>query len=496
MATDSDSRRTEVDVLIVGGGISGIGTAWRLQEQCPELSFAIVESRQRLGGTWDLFRYPGVRSDSDMFTFSYPFRPWQGERLQAQGQAIQDYIEDTAEQADLGDRIDFETTVIGAEWSSRDARWTVHTVAGTEREPATYHCRVLSICTGYFNYEHGYEPQFDGADDFSGVIVHPQHWPTDLDYTGKRIAVIGSGATAVTLVPALATTAEHVTMIQRSPSYIVDRPATDPVARVARTVLPESAAHQLLRIKNVAVSQGFYRLARHRPELTKSLLRKGLQRHLSDEQIDTDFTPSYNPWDQRLCVAPDGDFFDALTSGTASVETGSIETFTSDGIQLSTGEHIEADIIVTATGLDLSVLGGITFTVDDEPVSLGRQFVWQGAMVSGLPNLVFTVGYANASWTLRADLIAQLTCRLLQWMTTQGIASVMPEAPHDVQRLPLLNLTAGYLLRSRGMPMAGDSGPWRPSTSYLSDLLRRRQLDFTEQTRIVRLTKDSDVGAA
>ncbi|MHA6781202.1 flavin-containing monooxygenase [Pseudonocardia saturnea] len=460
------STHEHVDVLIVGAGLSGIGAAWRLQHDVPGTTYAILEAREAIGGTWDLFRYPGVRSDSDMFTLSYPFRPWRAPESMAGGERIRDYIRDTAADARITEHIRFRTRVLGAEWSSTQARWTVHTDTGT------WTCSFLYVCAGYYAYDHGHQPEFPGREDYAGRFVHPQFWPEDLDVDGKRVVVIGSGATAVTLVPALAEQGAHVTMLQRSPSYLTALPRTDALADRLRRFLPAGLAHSIIRNKNVLVTSAFYQLCRHRPEAARKLLRAGALRFLDDPAyLDEHFTPDYEPWDQRLCVVPGGDFFRAITAGRAAVATDRIDRFVAEGVRLQSGRTLEADVVVSATGLSLLALGGLELTVDGERVDVGDTVAYRGVMLSGVPNLAFCFGYTNASWTLRADLSSRFVCRLLRHLRATGLASATPRAPGpDAPRLPMFDLTSSYVRRGVDrFPRRARREPWSMRQNYLID---------------------------
>ena len=427
-----DHAVPHVDVLIVGAGLSGIGAAWRLQEQCPGRSYVILEGREALGGTWDLFRYPGIRSDSDMFTFGYPFRAWHGQQVLADGPSIRAYLADTAAEAGIDRHIRYRTRVLAASWSSEQARWTVSVQVGPDATPGTYTCAFLWICSGYYDYEHPHRPAFSGESDFEGTIVHPQLWPPDLEWDGKRVVVVGSGATAVTLVPALVARARSVTMLQRSPTWMTARPSTDRVADALRRRLPAGAAHRILRARNVTLSQAFYQLCRRRPDLAGRLLRSGLERLVDDAALlDAHFTPTYQPWDQRLCVMPDGDLVRAVADGRAEIVTDTIDRFVPEGIRLASGRVLAADLVVLATGLTLLPLGAIELRVDGNEVDLSTRFAYQGLMLSGVPNLALTVGYTNASWTLRADLVARFVTRLLRHMDQHGVAYAVPSEPTD-----------------------------------------------------------------
>jgi cation diffusion facilitator CzcD-associated flavoprotein CzcO len=470
------------DVLIIGAGLSGIGAAWRLQEQRPGTSYAVLEARAAIGGTWDLFRYPGVRSDSDMFTLSYPFRPWQGDRTLASGESIRQYIRDTADEGGITPHIRFSSRVVAADFSA--GRWTVRLAGG-----ATLTCDFLYACAGYYDYAKGHEPDFAGLGDFAGRLVHPQSWPADLDHAGRRVVVIGSGATAVTLVPALAATAAHVTMLQRSPSYLTVLPGRDVVADLLRRRLPAPVAHKLARAKNILLSQAFYQLARRRPERVKAILRRFAIRQLADAAyVDAHFTPAYQPWDQRLCVVPDGDLFAAIRAGTAEVVTDHIDRFVPEGVRLRSGRTLAADIVVSATGLSLLPIGGVTLTVDGREVDPARCVAYRGLMLSGVPNFAYCIGYTNASWTLRADLSHRYVCRLLAHLDRHGYASATPrEVPGN--RRPLLDLTSGYVQRALDrFPQQGDRDPWTVRQNYLLDMLTtpradvRRGMTFTRRT--------------
>jgi monooxygenase len=465
------------DVLIVGAGISGIAAGYYLQKRCPSRRFVILEGRGDLGGTWGLFRYPGVRSDSDMFTLGYSFWPWKGARAIADGPAILDYLRETAREFGIDRHIRFQQRVQSASWSSGQARWTVEAEVGERREPVRYTCDFLFLCSGYYDYEQGYLPAFAGREDFRGPLVHPQDWPADLDHRGRRIVVIGSGATAVTLVPALAETAAHVTMLQRSPSYILSIPSEDGLARVIRRCLPGWAAHGLIRWKNILLSLYLYRLCRREPERAKRLLRRGLAKELPpDVDLDTHFKPRYEPWDQRLCLVPDGDLFRAMRAGRASVVTDEVVRFTRHGILLKSGRELPADVIVMATGLNLLAWGGIRLDVDGTILEAGRCLTYKGLMLGNVPNCAVCAGYANASWTLRAELSAEYVCRLLGHMKRRGYARCVPRCdPDTIQARPLLPLTSGYVRRGSDMFLKqGSKEPWVMRQNYLLDLFSLR----------------------
>jgi len=462
------------DVLIVGAGLSGIGAGYHLQARCPGKRYAILEGRSEIGGTWDLFRYPGIRSDSDMFTLGYSFRPWKEAKAIADGPSIREYVRETAREHGIDRHIRFNHRVRSASWSSEESRWTVEVDAGERQERVRYTCSFLYLCSGYYSYEKGYEPSFPGREDFQGRLVHPQHWPEDLDYRGKRVVVIGSGATAVTLVPSMAAEAAHVTMLQRSPTYIASRPAEDRISNAIRALLPERAAHSVARWKHVVIGIVFYQLCRRAPGLAKRMLRSGIARELPpDFEIDTHFKPSYNPWDQRLCLAPDADLFRAMNAGRASVVTDRIRTFTKDGILLESGKELPADIIVTATGLRLQSCGGIRMTVDGDVVEPGQTFVYKGLMLGNVPNLALCVGYTNASWTLRAELSSIYVCRLLEHMDRHGYRQCLPRPDEAIlEPRPLLGLTSGYVQRATDqLPKQGSRAPWYLRQNYVLDVL-------------------------
>jgi monooxygenase len=463
-----------VDVLIVGAGLSGIGAACHLQAECPGKSYAILEAREASGGTWDLFRYPGIRSDSDMYTLGYAFRPWRGAKSIADGPSILDYIRETAREHGVDGHIRFGHRAVRAEWSTADARWTVEAERGDGLEPVQLTCGFLFMCTGYYRYDEGYTPAFPGAERFAGRIVHPQHWTGDIDCAGRRVVVIGSGATAVTLVPALAEQAEHVTMLQRSPSYILSLPGEDPIARRVRRALPPKLAYSVVRWKNVALTTLFFQLSRRAPRIAKAMIRKGVEKELPPGyDIDTHFTPRYDPWDQRVCLVPDGDLFAAIRAGRASMVTDRIDTFTERGLRLESGRELEADVVITATGLNLLALGGLRIAVDGEDVELPDKVGYKGMMLSDVPNLAVAMGYTNASWTLKCDLTCAYVCRLLNHMDRHGHRQVTPrirEASLPTQ--PFIDLQAGYVQRSIDLfPRQGIKAPWRLYQNYLRDIL-------------------------
>ncbi|HWH93991.1 MAG TPA: NAD(P)/FAD-dependent oxidoreductase [Baekduia sp.] len=468
-----------VDVLIVGAGLSGIGAAHHLQANLPGASYAILEARDAIGGTWDLFRYPGIRSDSDMFTLGYSFRPWTAAKAIADGPSILDYVRDTAREGGIDRRIRFGHRVVEAAWSTPDSRWTVtanrvDSDGGGAADTVTLTCDFLFACTGYYRYDEGYTPAFPGIERFGGQVVHPQHWPEDLDYAGKRVVVIGSGATAVTLVPAMAETAGHVTMLQRSPSYILALPGEDPIANAVRRALPEKLAYSVVRWKNVIMQGAFFQLSRRAPGLVKRLIAKTVQRRLPDGvPLDPHFTPRYDPWDQRVCLVPDGDLFEAMRRGSASVVTDRIATFTETGIALESGATLEADLVITATGLNLLALGGMELTVDDRAIGLSTTVGYKGMMFTGVPNLAVALGYTNASWTLKCDLTCGYVCRLLAHMQANGYRKVMPrEVDPSMPTLPFIDLKSGYVARSlHQFPRQGVRAPWRLYQNYARDIM-------------------------
>jgi monooxygenase len=466
-----------VDVLIVGAGLSGIGAACHLQANCPGKSYAILEARDRIGGTWDLFRYPGIRSDSDMYTLGYSFRPWREAKSIADGSSILDYVRQTAIDHGIGEKIRFDHRVVRAEWSTADAQWTVEANRSDAEETVHLSCSFLFMCSGYYRYDEGYTPDFHGTERFAGRIVHPQHWSEDIDYAGRRVVVIGSGATAVTLVPSIAQSAAHVTMLQRSPSYFVSLPAEDPFARMLRYFLPARVSYPIMRWKNVLLLMLSFQLGRRRPQTMKVLLRKALEKRLPPGyDIDKHFKPSYDPWDQRLCLVPDADLFEAIGDGRASVVTDHIDTFTEKGIMLASGMELEADLIVTATGLNLLALGGINISLDGQDVVLAETMSYRGMMLSGVPNFAFAVGYTNASWTLKCDLTCEYVCRLLNHMDEHGYRQCAPQNRDPaVAELPFIDFSSGYVLRSIDQfPKQGSKAPWRLHQNYPRDMLTLR----------------------
>jgi monooxygenase len=474
----ADGLPEHLDVLIVGAGISGVSAAHHLQERRPGKSFAILEARGDLGGTWDLFRYPGIRSDSDMHTLGFRFRPWKEEKSIADGPSILSYVRQTAQDNGIEQSIRFHHRVVRAEWSTADARWTVEAERSDTGETVRLTCGYLWMCSGYYRYDEGYTPEFKGKERFSGQIVHPQLWPEDLDYEGKRVLVIGSGATAVTLVPAMAEKAEHVTMLQRSPTYVISLPGEDPIANALRRVLPIKVAYALTRWKNVLLQMAVFNLSRRRPAFVKKRLRRSAEKSLpAGYDIDTHFNPKYNPWDQRMCLIPNGDLFETISAGRASIVTDQIETFTEKGIKLESGTELEADVIITATGLNLLFLGGMQMTVDGEEVDFSKRMAYKGMMLNNVPNFAFTLGYTNASWTLKADLTSEYVCRLLAHMDAHGHSRCAPEiSDPSIAEEPIFNLNSGYILRSAAeLPKQGSKEPWKLRQSYAYDLRKIRR---------------------
>jgi cation diffusion facilitator CzcD-associated flavoprotein CzcO/acetyl esterase/lipase len=471
-----DEPVEHLDTVIVGAGLSGLGTAARLQDERPGHRFTILEGRSAMGGTWDLFRYPGIRSDSDMYTLGYDFKPWKDAQAIAPGPAIRRYIAETAAERGLDRQVRFGHRVTHADWSSEQARWTLAVDRGPGRAPARMSCRFLLVCGGYYRYDTGHDPEFAGRADFRGTVVHPQFWPEGLEWSGKRVVVIGSGATAVTIVPEMAKAAAHVTMLQRSPSYFLSLPGQDPIAQALKRVLPAMWAYKLVRAKNVLGAWLLFKLSRRWPQKMKGLLIRLARGALGEGQdVETHFTPRYNPWDQRLCIVPDGDIFKAIKSGRAEVVTDTIDRFTEHGIRLASGRELEADIIVTATGLALTALGGIALTIDGRPVDLPQSLAYKSVMLSGVPNLVYTFGYTNSSWTLKADLTARYTCRLFAYMDRHGWAVATPERGPGIEPQPFIDLSSGYVQRSsEHLPKQGSKAPWHVTQDYLRDLATLR----------------------
>ena len=465
------------DVLIVGAGLSGIDAAHHLQKLCPKKTYVILEQRQQIGGTWDLFRYPGIRSDSDMLTMGYSFRPWTSPKAISPGDAIRDYISDTAHDEGIDTHIRFGHRIESASWSTADAQWTVHltrTAPDGRQEAAALTCNFLFSCAGYYRYSSGYTPEFPNIDRFQGQVVHPQAWPENLDYSGKRVVIIGSGATAVTLVPAMSKTAAHVTMLQRSPTYVISLPEKDVIANFLRRILPSMWAYKLSRWKNVAFMTYIYQFSQRYPDFMKQSIVKKASEHLGPHyDVQTHFTPSYKPWEQRMCLVPDADMFEAIKSNRASVVTDQIEAFTPTGIRLKSGQELPADIIVTATGLVMQPFGGLELAVDGRPIDIGQTLAYKGVMISGVPNLAAVFGYINASWTLKADLICSYVCRILNFMDQKSVRQVLPDAGDEKPVAPFVeNFTSGYMQRAlAAWPKQGANPPWRVNQNYFRDTL-------------------------
>ncbi|MTK63338.1 MAG: NAD(P)/FAD-dependent oxidoreductase [Methanobacterium sp.] len=463
---------SDFDVLIIGAGLSGIAMACHLTKECPTKRVAILERRRAIGGTWDLFRYPGIRSDSDMVSFAYSFRPWRDHKVLADGPSIRQYIEDAARDHGVDRLIRFGTMIEGASWSSEHRRWTVSASDEASGDKLSFTCKQLVSCTGYYNHDHGYLPKFPGEERFKGLRIHPQQWPEDLDYSGKRILVIGSGATAVTLIPAMADKAQHITMLQRSPSYVMTVPGYDRLAAALAHVLPARWVHGIARWRNLHIQQLIYKSARRWPRRVRSWLLNHVQKQVGSEFDMRHFTPKYNPWDERLCAVPDGDLFRVIREGKASVVTDQIKTFTENGILLQSGKSLEADIIVTATGLQMQSLGGMRLTVDGEKVEFGKLMTYKSVLLQGIPNFSYLFGYTNAPWTLKVEMSAQYLCRLWQHMDEVGCDVMTARAPAGEMMTEsiLASLQSGYVQRSQSiLPRQGRSLPWRVLNNLKTD---------------------------
>jgi len=480
-----NSERQYFDVIVVGAGISGIGAAYHLQTMSPDRTFQILEGRASFGGTWDLFRYPGVRSDSDMHTLGYRFKPWKADKSIADGPAILDYLAETIEENGIASKIRYNQHVTKAEWSSADNRWTLTVVNKVDESTSKIECNYLFMCSGYYSYKQGYTPEFPGIEKFAGQVVHPQFWPQDLDYRGKRVVVIGSGATAMTLVPAMAADCEHITMLQRSPTYVVSRPSVDPFGKRMRKIFPEKVAYKITRFKNTTMQQIVYKRTRVKPLEIKELLLSGVRAELGPTyDVEKHFTPSYNPWDQRLCLVPDSDLFKAIRSQKAEIVTDTIKGFNQSGIELESGQQLQADIIVTATGLNLVTLGEMEFVVDSQPVDFAKTWTYKGFAFSGIPNLATSWGYINASWTLRADLTCEYVCRLLNHMRETNTKSCTPTLRFGDKDMPqkswIESFSSGYMRRAmHKMPRQGDREPWINPQNYKRDrkMFRKSPVD-------------------
>ena len=470
-------NQNHFNVIVVGAGISGISAGYHLQKRCPDQSFAILESRDTIGGTWDLFRYPGIRSDSDMQTMGFRFKPWKGVKNIADGPSILSYLDETVKENGLDKKIHFNRRVNEASWSSRNSKWTIQVENKKTQELKDFTCDFLFLCGGYYNYKEGYTPHFAGRDNFSGQIVHPQKWPDDLDYKNKEVVVIGSGATAVTIIPSIADEAEHVTMLQRSPTYFVSWPDEDKIGKILHKLLGSKIAYFLLRLKNIYFQWWFFQKCRKVPKRVKEFLINEVRKKLDiNYDVDTHFTPNYNPWDQRLCLVPNGDLFNAINEGKASVVTDHIDKFTKEGIQLKSGDELKADIIITATGLNLEVCNGIRLLVDNDEVDISKTMTYKGMMFSNVPNLVATFGYTNASWTLRADLTSEYVCRLINFLNKKGYAYCCPRVDQSVEHDGnWLDFSSGYITRSmHKFPMQGSRDPWRNTQNFPRDVFAIR----------------------
>jgi cyclohexanone monooxygenase len=473
----------QVDILIVGAGISGIGLAAHLSKHCPQRSFEIIERRESIGGTWDLFKYPGIRSDSDMSTFGFNFKPWKKESVLADGASIKNYLTEVVAEFKLKSKIHFQHRVLSANYDSSTCKWSVE-IEDAHGKKQIWIANFILGCTGYYNYDQGFQPEFANQTVFQGEFIHPQHWPENLNYQGKKVVIIGSGATAITLVPAMVKGgAGHVTMLQRSPTYIASVPSVDFIYSKMRKYLPEEVAYKLTRARNIGMQRGIYALAQKQPKLLKSLLLKSVQFQLKGKVDMKHFTPNYEPWDQRLCVVPDGDLFEILREGQASVATDQIETLTETGIQLKSGQHLDADIIVSATGLNIQILGGIQATMDGQPIDTSQHMLYRGIMVSDIPNMALIIGYINASWTLKVDIAAEYICRLLNYMDQQGYAQVIPQGDQSelLQDTVMGSLSSGYIARAADvMPKQGKQAPWKVSNNYLADRKELKQASFED----------------
>ena len=471
-----------IDILIVGAGISGIGLAVHLSKHCPQRQFDIIERRESFGGTWDFFKYPGIRSDSDMSTFGFNFKPWQKANVLADGASIKGYLLEVLDEYKLKEKIHFQHRVLAANYDSTQKKWLVE-IEDANQKKQTWIANFVLGCTGYYNYDQGFQPNFPNQQAFKGQLIHPQFWPADLQYAGKKVVIIGSGATAITLVPALAKGgAEHVTMLQRSPTYIASVPSIDFVYDKMRKVLPEDMAYKLTRARNIGMHRGIYAFAQKQPKLLRKLLLKSIEMQLKGKVDMKHFTPSYNPWDQRLCVVPDGDLFKILRSGQASIETDQIEQFTEKGILLKSGQHLDADIIVSATGLEIQILGGIKATIDGKPMDTSKHMLYQGIMVSDVPNMAMIIGYINASWTLKVDIAAEYICRLINYMDKNGYDEVIAQGDQTelMEDTVMGSLSSGYIARAADvMPKQGKHAPWNVTNNYLADrkILKNARFD-------------------
>lgn len=482
----------QIDILIVGAGISGIGLAAHLSKHCPQRSFEIIERRASIGGTWDLFKYPGIRSDSDMSTFGFNFKPWKKASVLADGASIKGYLAEVVDEFNLESKIHYQHRVLTANYDSMTCKWSVE-IEDEHGKKQIWIANFVLSCTGYYNYDQGFQPEFPNQEAFKGQFIHPQYWPENLDYQGKKVVIIGSGATAITLVPAMVKGgAGHVTMLQRSPTYIASVPSIDMIYAKMRQYLPEDVAYKITRARNIGMQRGIYALAQKQPKLLKTLLLKSVQFQLKGKVDMKHFTPNYEPWDQRLCVVPDGDLFKILREGQASVVTDQIESLTETGIQLKSGQHLEADIIVSATGLNIQILGGIQATIDGQPVDTSQHMLYRGIMLSDVPNMALIIGYINASWTLKVDIAAEYICRLLNYMDQQGYAEVIAQGDQTelLEDTVMGSLSSGYIARAADvMPKQGKHAPWKVSNNYLADRKELKQASFED--RVLKFKKNS-----
>ena len=478
----SNSKQT-YDVIIIGAGLSGIGAAYHLKDKCPQVNFAILEGRTAVGGTWDLFKYPGIRSDSDMYTFGFGFNPWKNPQAIADGPSIVKYINETADTFKIRDHIQFNKRVVSSRWNSADKKWTLEVFSNQTNETELIECGFLFACCGYYNYEHGYEPDLPNFEAFTGIKIHPQKWDANLDYTDKNIVIIGSGATAVTLLPELAKKAKHVTMLQRSPTYIMNLPQKDAIANFLKKILPAQWAHQISRWKNILLGMGLYQVSKRFPEFMKNRLKNAVKKQLGEQYDERNFDPKYNPWDQRLCLVPDNDLFNAVKRGKGSIVTDTIKSFEPNGIELDSGETIPADIIVTATGLSVQLFGGMKVSVDEKPIDTGKMHAYKGVMFSEMPNFAIAIGYTNASWTLKCDLNCQFVARVLNYMKENNFATCVPQFDYENMRSePLLDFTPGYILRAGDiLPKQGSKAPWKVYQNYIKDVFSLKYADVKDK---------------
>ncbi|WP_180049267.1 NAD(P)/FAD-dependent oxidoreductase [Acinetobacter sp. YH12144] len=487
----------QVDILIVGAGISGVGLAAHLSKNCPNRSFEIIERRESFGGTWDLFKYPGIRSDSDMSTFGFNFKPWKKSSVLADGPSIKGYLSEVIDEYKIKEKIHFQHRVVSANYDSQTRKWSV-VIEDAKKKQQTWVANFVFGCTGYYNYDQGFQPEFKGQENFKGIFIHPQHWPENFNYAGKKVVIIGSGATAITLVPAMAKGgAGHVTMLQRSPTYIASVPSIDIIYDKMRKVLPEDVAYKLTRARNIGVQRAVYAVAQKQPKLLRKFLLKSIELQLKGKVDMKHFTPDYNPWDQRLCVVPDGDLFKILREGRASVETDQIESFTENGIQLKSGKHLDADVVISATGLNIQILGGISATIDGEPLNTSKHMLYRGVMVSDVPNMAMIIGYINASWTLKVDIASEYICKLINYMDQNGYNQVIPQgdATELLEDTVMGSLTSGYIARAADvMPKQGKHAPWKVSNNYLADRKELKHASFEDG--VLKFEKKSDQVAA